>query len=100
MSTDGRIRRSVEARHVCRANVARLVPVHERFQGYAVWDGLVNVCDLVSHPKVTRAYDWSIPIEGSYKRWLSAAGQLGAIRTPLDAVEAAKVAQHRMSPDE
>src|SRR5580692_7239513 len=41
------------------------VPVKEVFQGKTVWDGIVEVFDLVGHPKTHRAYAWSY-IAGDY----------------------------------
>jgi hypothetical protein len=47
--------------------VVEAVPVKETFQGKTVWEGTVHVLDLEGYPKVTRAYAWSSPIEGSNK---------------------------------
>jgi hypothetical protein len=43
----------VEARHV------ESVPVKEVFQGKTVWDGAVEVFDLIGHPKAPRVYAWA-----------------------------------------
>lgn|SRR5487761_190533 len=43
----------VESRHV------ESVPVKETFQGKTVWDGVVEVFELVGHPKALRAYAWA-----------------------------------------
>lgn len=85
----------VEAQHSCRAKFAQTVPVRETFQGQTVWDGVVHVFDLEGHPMATRAFAWSAPIDGSTKRRYYAVLQLGAIKTPLDAVRAAIVAEAR-----
>jgi hypothetical protein len=42
----------VEARHI------ESVPVKETFQGKTVWDGVVEVFELVGHPKAPRVYAW------------------------------------------
>jgi hypothetical protein len=44
----------------------------------------------------TRAYAWSSPVEGSDRRRFYAMLHLGGIRSPLDAVRAAIVAEHRV----
>lgn len=77
------------------ATLAQTVPIHEAFNGQVVWDGVVHVFDLEGHPNATRAYAWSAPIEGSDKRRFYAVLHLGGIRSPLDAVRAAIVAEHR-----
>jgi len=100
-NTDSRepLQAAVESQHACRASFVQTVPVHEEFQGQTVWDGVVHVFDLDGHPKATRAYAWSSPIEGSERRRFFAVLQLGAIKTPLDAVRAAIVAEHRQRED-
>ena len=91
------LRRAVESMHSCRASVAQTVPVQENFQGKLVWEGVMHVFDLADHPSATRAYAWSSPIEGSERRRFFAVLHLGAIKSPLDAVRAAIVAEHRAS---
>jgi hypothetical protein len=92
---EGELRCAVESLHHCHAKLVQMVPVREEFLGQVVWDGMVHVFDLEGHPKATRAYAWSSPIEGSEKRRFFAVLQLGAIKTPLDAVRAAIVAEHK-----
>jgi hypothetical protein len=89
------LQRAVESQHACRAAFVQTVPIHEKFQGQAVWDGVVHVFDIDGHPAATRAYAWSSPVEGSDRRRFFAVLQLGAIKTPLDAVRAAIVAEQR-----
>jgi len=43
----------VESTHVAS------VPVKETFQGRTVWDGVVEVFDLIGHPSATKLYAWS-----------------------------------------
>ena len=78
-----------------RTRFARTVPVRETFHGDPVWEGVVHVFDLDGHPTATRAYAWSSPIDGSEKRRFFAVLQVGAIKTPVDTVRAAIVAEHR-----
>jgi hypothetical protein len=56
---------------------------------------VVQVFDLVGHPTATRAYAWSSPIEGSTKRKFFAVLHTHRINSPLEAVRAAVVAEHR-----
>jgi hypothetical protein len=89
------LKRAVEFQHGGTATLAQSVPIRETFEGTAVWEGVVHVFDLAGHPKATRAYAWSSPIEGSEKRRFFAVLQMGAIKSPQDAVRAAIVAEHR-----
>lgn len=43
----------VESTHV------QSVPVKEVFEGRTIWEGIVEVFDLIGHPKASRVYAWS-----------------------------------------
>ena len=86
---------AIESQHGGTATLIQAVPVKETFEGQTVWEGIVHVFDLSGHPKATRAYAWSSPIEGSSKRRFFAVLHIPPIETPLDAVRAAIVAEHR-----
>jgi hypothetical protein len=89
------LRQAVEAMHDCNARLAQSVPVRERHGDATVWEGVVHVFDLTGHPKATRAFAWSFPIEGSDKRRFFAVLHEGPVRSPADAVRAAIVQEHR-----
>jgi hypothetical protein len=89
------LQRAIEGQHGGRAVLIDALPVKEIFQGQTVWEGVVHIFDLEGHPNATRAYAWSSPIEGSDKRRFYAVLHLGGIRSPLDAVRAAIVAERR-----
>lgn len=86
---------AIERQHGGTATHVQSVPVKETFAGQTVWEGVVEVFDLDDHPRATRAYAWSSPIEGSDKRRFFAILHLGGIRSPADAVKAAIVAEHK-----
>lgn len=89
------LQKAVEDQHGGRAVFMQSVPVDERHNGKPVWQGVVHVFELSDNPKATRAYAWSSPIEGSEKRRVFAVLHVGSITTPVDAVRAAIVAEHR-----
>lgn len=89
------LRAAVESQHGGDAILVRTVPIRETFNGRTVWEGNVHVFDLDGHANATRAYAWSSPIDGSDKRRFYAVLHLGGIRSPLDAVRAAIVAEHK-----
>lgn len=89
------LQRAVEGQHGGKAVLVAVEHIVEVFEGKTVWQGAVHVFDLEGHPKATRAYAWSSPIEGSDKRRFYAVLHLGGIRSPLDAVRAAIVAERR-----
>ena len=89
------LKEAIEHMHGGSATFAQAVPVRETFQGRAVWEGVVHVFDLHGHPTATRAYAWSSPIKGSDKRRFFAVLHTDRINSPLEAVRAAIVAEHR-----
>jgi hypothetical protein len=82
------------------ATFAQTVPVPETFEGKIVWEGVVHVFDLAGRHEATRAHAWSSPIEGSTKRRFSAVLHTERINSPIEAVRAAIVAEHRASQNE
>lgn len=86
---------AVERTHGGTASLLQSVPVQERFGDAPVWEGVVHVFDLAGHPTATRAYAWSSPIEGSDKRRFFAVLHVPPITSPVEAVRAAIVVEHR-----
>ena len=87
--------RSVEGQHGGRATHIQSVPVRETFGGAIVWEGVVHVFDLEDNPNATCAYACSSPVEGTDRRRFFAVLHMEAIKSPVDAVRAAIVAEHR-----
>lgn len=65
------------------------VPVTESEEGHVVWDGVVDVFQLHSHPKATRVYAWSFNTntDDSTQLYMTVL-QLPPILSPLLAVRA------------
>jgi len=89
------LRQAIESQHGGTATFVQSVPVDEHHAGKTVWQGVVHVFDLKGNSKATRAYAWSSPIEGSTKRRFFAVLHTGRINSPVEAVRAAIVAEHR-----
>ena len=95
MTETDQLREAVETMHGGIATFSQSVPVRETFEGKPVWEGVVHVFDLDGHPTAPRAYAWSSPIEGSTRRRFVAVLHTARINSPLEAVRAAIVAEHR-----
>jgi len=89
------LKTAIESQHGGTATLAQSVPVLETFQEQIVWEGVVHVFDLEGHPKATRAYAWSSPVEDSTKRRFFAVLHIPPIMSPVDAVRGAIVTEHR-----
>jgi hypothetical protein len=89
------LKKAIETQHGGTATLAQSIPILETFEEQPVWEGVVHVFDLEGHPKATRAYAWSSPLEGSTKRRFFAVLHIPPILSPLDAVRAAIVAEQK-----
>jgi hypothetical protein len=89
------LKNAIESQHGGTATLAQSVPVKETNAGAVVWDGVVHVFDLEGHPTASRTYAWSSPIEGNDKRRFFAVLHAGPVKSPVDAVRAAIVAEQR-----
>lgn len=80
----------VEAIHV------ETVPVKETFQGKTVWEGAVEVFELIGHPSATRLYAWAHETDDPAKPWRHVTVlHSNPITSPLLAVRAAIVQEFR-----
>jgi hypothetical protein len=86
----------VESTHV------ESVPVKETFQGKNVWEGIVEVFDLIGHPKATRLYAWAYKTDNPKRPRHVTVLHIGPVDSPLKAVRAAIVEEFRKreSPEE
>ena len=75
--------------HGCEANYVESVPVVEEFQGETIWQGDVEVFDLVGHPKATRGYGWGYTTTDSGGRRYFTVLELPPVDSPQTAVKAA-----------
>src|SRR5580658_3010831 len=79
----------VEATHI------ESVPVKEVFQGKTVWEGVVEVFELKSHPQATRLHAWAHKMDDSKKTRHVTVLHVLPITSPLLAVRAAIVQESR-----
>lgn len=67
------------------------VPLMESFDGQTIWEGDVEVFDLIGHPKASRGYAWAYDkAKGSE---IVAVLELPPVTSPRTAVQAAIVAE-------
>ena len=71
-------------------------PVHEEFQGRTVWDGIVEVFELIGHKTSHRAYAWThlTGDPNSPKRHVTVL-HYGPINSPENAVRAFIIQEYR-----
>ena len=81
--------------HGCESTWLESVSVTETFQGQTVWEGTVQVFDLIGHSTATRCYAWSHAVEGSENRRFVAVLHQGPVDSPEKAVRAAIVEEQR-----
>jgi hypothetical protein len=80
----------VESRHL------ESVPIKETFRGKTVWDGCVEVFELIGHPTATKLYAWSHSTDDpdNPKRHVTVLHS-DLITSPLRAVRAAIVQEFK-----
>ena len=79
----------VESKHV------QSVPVKEQHQGQTVWDGVVEVFDLIGHPKTHRVYAWSHETEKPGKPKHVTVLHIPPVVSPETAVRTAIIQEYR-----
>jgi hypothetical protein len=72
------------------------VPVKEVFNGETVWEGIVEVFDLIGHPKAATVYAWTNETgDPENPKHHVTVLHLGPIRSAAEAVKAAIVQEFR-----
>lgn len=80
----------VDSRHV------ESVPVKEVFNGKTVWDGVVEVFELIGHPKAPKVYAWAHDTDNPKQpRKHVTVLHIPPVTSPLLAVRAAIVQEFR-----
>jgi hypothetical protein len=81
--------------HGCKATWVESVAVKEIFEGETVWEGVVQVFDLIDHPRAKRCYAWSHGLDKSKKRRFFAVLHEGTVDSVEKAVRAAIISESR-----
>ena len=90
MSNIAELRDIINRLHGAEATHRESVSVKEEFNGQTVWEGVVEVFDLVGHPKASRVYAWKNEPDHHVTVL-----HLGPIKSAADAVRAAIVQEFR-----
>jgi hypothetical protein len=90
MNKIAELRDIIHRLHGAEATHRESVSVKETFNGETVWEGVVEVFDLIGHPKASIAYAWK-NAEDHHVTVL----HLGPIKSAADAVRAAIVQEFR-----
>jgi hypothetical protein len=53
------LKKTIRSLHGVESEHVESVPVTETFQGRTVWEGIVEVFDLIGHPTAFRVYAWA-----------------------------------------
>lgn len=98
MNDIGKLRRVILELHNAKAKHVQSVPVREEFKGQVVWDGVVEVFALQSHPKTNRIYAWAHDTDDPVnpKRYVTVL-HIPPVVSPQTAVKAAVVQELRES---
>ena len=86
---------AIRATHGCESLHVESVPVKEVFEGQTVWEGTVEVFDLVGHLQAKRAYAWTYP-DGDQNKTFAVLG-IPPVDSPQSAVKVAIAAKGHQS---
>ncbi len=89
------LKKAIQNMHNCGAEWQEAIPVKEIFEGQTVWEGTVQVFNLIAHPSANRCYAWSYLVEKSGRRKFFAVLHQGPVNSPRTAVQAAIVSEHK-----
>jgi hypothetical protein len=89
-----RLQKAIRDLHGVESTHLRSEPVHERFQGETVWEGVVEVFALKGHPKAGLAYAWSHETDKGGRRYIAVLG-VDPVKSAQDAVRASIAAERR-----
>ena len=81
-----KLREVVETMHHCKAVRVGSEPVIELFKGQIAWDGVVEIFDLIGHPKAKRCYAWA-HIEDGEPQYTTVL-EIPPVNSPESALEA------------
>jgi len=82
--------------HGCKTQHLRSIPINEQFKGNPVWQGVVEVFELIDHPKAKICYAWGHHSgnKDEKSRYVMVL-EIPPINSPLAAVRASIVSDSR-----
>lgn len=89
-----RLRKAIHDLHGYDSIHKESVPINETFEGKPVWQGVVEVFDLIGHPQAKWAFAWSHEMDDGRINHVAVLG-VPPINSALDAVRAAVIAHMR-----
>jgi hypothetical protein len=87
------LRDVIKRLHGSDASHVATVPVRETFKGQTVWEGEVEVFDLLDHPHASRVYAWSHEVDADKPKRHVTVLHIAPITSPELAVRAAIIQQ-------
>jgi hypothetical protein len=94
MNDLGSLQMVIRQLHGCESAHVQSVDVVETVHGATVWDGVVEVFDLIGHPTARRCYAWNYTQDGGGTRYMAVL-ELPPVDSPRRAVQAAIAADRR-----
>ena len=87
---------AIRATHGRESLHVKSVPVVERVDDQTAWQGMVEVFDLIGHPKAKRAYAWTYR-DGKKNKTIAMLG-IAPVHSPQSAVKVAIASKARKCP--
>ena len=81
------LQKAIKETYGCESKYVESVPILEHFKAKTVWQGTVEVFDLIGHPKAKRAYAWTYR-DGTQNKTIAVLG-IPPVDSPQSAVKVA-----------
>ena len=88
------LQNAIQNLHGCKSSWIESVPIKEVFKGQTVWEGNVQVFQLINHPSTSKCYAWSYIVDESGKRKFIAVLHEVPVDSPKNAVKAAIINEY------
>ncbi len=89
------LKEAIRSLHGCDSRWLETVSITETFRDATIWDGFVQVMELIGHPSAVRCYAWTHGSDGSQPMRFVVVLHQGAVDSPEKAVLAAIVQERR-----
>jgi hypothetical protein len=93
------LQEAIRKAYYCQSRHVDTVPITETFEGKTIWDGIVEVFDLIGHAKAKRAYAWghAARATGNEVRLVTVL-EIPPVDSPLTAVQAYILKDYKQMP--
>lgn len=88
------LQEAIKKLHGCDSFFVGAVALTEKHEGRVVWDGVVNIFDILGHPEAKACYAWASPTDNGGLKYYAIL-HIPPVDSPLAAVRASIARDYR-----